>query len=240
MLFLEKVSVDNIKNQWDSIAELRFEQQRLGRDLSYVRYLKPTVLKFLEGKEYYNVLDLGCGNGDLTQNISRFSKSVVGLDFSIKNIELAKNYNYSKNIKYICEDAGEYLNDIHEFDVIVANMFLQDYHDLDGVINKIYNNLISGGVFIFTITHPLYWPKYWGYDKELWFDYNREIIIEAPFKISSESIEHKKTVHFHRPLEIYEKMLSKVGFEVDRRKDISTKDISSFQYPKFLAMKCIK
>ena len=35
----------------------------------------------------------------------------------------------------------------------------------------------DSGVFIFSITHPCYWPIYWNYYKEDWFDYNKELNI---------------------------------------------------------------
>lgn len=239
-MFLDRLLIDKIKEQWNDIAEIRFNQQRSGSDLSYIKYLKPTILEFLKGKKYTNLLDLGCGSGNLTKELSKHSKYVIGLDFSHKNIALAKSYNQATNVQYVCDDAGEYLENIKMFDLIVANMFLQDYQDLPGIIEKVYNNLTYDGRFIFTITHPLYWSKYWGYENEPWFDYKKEIIIEAPFKISSEKEINKNTIHFHRPFEMYIDNLQRVGFNIEMNKDIITKSLSSFNYPKFWAVACTK
>lgn len=239
-MILDELSIIKLKEQWNDIAEIRFNQQRSGSDLSYVKYLKPAIIELLGAKKYTHILDLGCGNGDLTKELSKYSNSIIGLDFSHKNIELAKSYNHSSNIQYVCDDAGEYLSGINAFDLIVANMFLQDYQDLPGIIEKIYNNLTSNGRFIFTITHPVYWSKYWGYENEPWFDYKKEIIIEAPFKISSEKITNKNTIHFHRPLEMYIDNLQRVGFNIEMSKDIITKNLSSFNLPKFWAVACTR
>ena len=239
-LILDELSIIKLKEQWNDIAEIRFNQQSSGSDLSYAKYLKPAILKFLDDNKYTYILDLGCGNGDLTKELSKYSNSIIGLDFSYKNIELAKNYNHSNNIQYICDDAGEYLSGNNAFDLIIANMFLQDYQDLPGIIEKVYNNLAYDGRFIFTITHPLYWPKYWRYENEPWFDYKKEIIIEAPFKISSDKKINKNTIHFHRPLEMYINNLQRVGFNIEISKDIITKGLSPFNFPKFWAVACIK
>ena len=239
-MILDELSIIKLKEQWNDIAEIRFNQQRSGSDLSYVKYLKPAIIELLGAKKYTHILDLGCGNGDLTKELSKYSNSIIGLDFSHKNIELAKSYNHSSNIQYVCDDAGEYLSGINAFDLIVANMFLQHYQDLPGIIEKIYNNLTSNGRFIFTITHPVYWSKYWGYENEPWFDYKKEIIIEAPFKISSEKITNKNTIHFHRPLEMYIDNLQRVGFNIEMSKDIITKNLSSFNLPKFWAVACTR
>ena len=49
------------------------------------------------------------------------------------------------------------------------------------------------------ITHPFFWPKYWGYESEEWYKYNEEIFIENEFSISFEK-EMGKTTYIHRPL----------------------------------------
>jgi len=71
-----------------------------------------------------------------------------------------------------------------------------------------------GGVFVATLAHPWFWPRYWGYEKEAWFSYSREIFIEAPFEISHHRTQFT-TTHIHRPLEYYLAAFASFGFSLD-------------------------
>jgi cyclopropane fatty-acyl-phospholipid synthase-like methyltransferase len=48
------------------------------------------------------VLDLCCGNGIITSEISKFCSTVMGIDFSEPLINIAQKYNKSKNVSYFC------------------------------------------------------------------------------------------------------------------------------------------
>jgi len=58
-----------------------------------------------------DVLDLCCGNGLITKSLSYECKSITGIDFSKKLIEIAKKHNSAQNIEYIYGD----INDIYNF-----------------------------------------------------------------------------------------------------------------------------
>jgi 2-polyprenyl-3-methyl-5-hydroxy-6-metoxy-1,4-benzoquinol methylase len=78
-------------------------------DETYKEILKSILCNL---KIYYNddVLDLCCGNGLITKSISYYCKSISGIDFSKKLIEIAKSHNSEKNIEYICGDVNEICN----------------------------------------------------------------------------------------------------------------------------------
>jgi 2-polyprenyl-3-methyl-5-hydroxy-6-metoxy-1,4-benzoquinol methylase len=70
------------------------------------------------------VLDIGCGNGALTYDLSKKAKEVVGIDINRQSIETAKKKYSALNIKYIVGDATEY-NFNGRFDVIVLSNVLE-------------------------------------------------------------------------------------------------------------------
>jgi hypothetical protein len=96
--------------------------------------------------------------------------------------------------------------------------------------------------FVATIIHPCFWPKYWGYEDELWFHYEVETFIEAPFVISKRQTE-VRTTHVHRPLEQYFKCFDEQGFRLDAiTEPMPSKDIQSlypvpWRFPRFLALR---
>lgn len=55
-----------------------------------------TAIKPLEG---LNILDIGCGGGLLCEPLARLGAKVVGIDASIKNIEVAKVHAKKSNLK---------------------------------------------------------------------------------------------------------------------------------------------
>jgi len=48
------------------------------------------------------VLDMCCGNGVITTEISRMCQSVIGIDFSEPLIKIAEKYNNPENVTYFC------------------------------------------------------------------------------------------------------------------------------------------
>src|SRR3989339_1917773 len=68
-------------------------------------------------KNFINILDIGCGNGFITNDLP--GKSIIGVDYSTKAIEQAKS-KCKKNIKFIQASIFD-LNQVFDkkFDLIV-------------------------------------------------------------------------------------------------------------------------
>lgn len=60
------------------------------------------IIKALCISDEDRLLDLGCGNGIRTLEISKKCKFVVGVDYSEPLIKIAKKYNNPSNISYYC------------------------------------------------------------------------------------------------------------------------------------------
>lgn len=56
------------------------------------------------------LLDLCCGNGVITYQLSKLVGEVIGIDFSSPNIDNARKFKSSKNITYIVHDAAELMD----------------------------------------------------------------------------------------------------------------------------------
>jgi len=84
-----------------------------------------------------SVLDIGCGNGYLTYDISEKAEKVVAVDLDRKNIELAKKKFFRQNITYVVADATR-LNLEEKFDVIVLSNILEHIEDRYSFLSRIY------------------------------------------------------------------------------------------------------
>jgi len=87
-------------------------------------------------KEGDIILDIGCGNGALTFDLSKKAKRVVGIDINEKNIKVAKNKYGSVNIEYKVGNATKDL-DNQKFDAVVLSNVLEHIKDREDFLNKI-------------------------------------------------------------------------------------------------------
>ena len=238
-------SLSCIEKEWDEIARHRQEQISSGNDLSFAYILKPSVLEMLEGCNLTRVLDLGCGTGELTNELGTVSSSVVGVDVSSHSVEIAQD---------TCADSTDisfYVGTVEEFakrwtgprfTTAVANMTLMTCLNVDTFIEATAKTIGQGGSLVATITHPWFWPQYRGYANADWFSYDKEIVIEAPFRISS-GIIACVTTHVHRPLVSYLDSLFKAGLLIDRivepypSEEIQALYPERWEFPRFLAFR---
>jgi hypothetical protein len=98
--------------------------------------------------------------------------------------------------------------------LVIANMFFMDCLDLRAVVRALAGCCTDNAVLLATITNPFVWPRYWRYEGREWFDYKREIVIEADFRIMEEAVTFK-TTHVHRPLSMYVDILRSNGFQIE-------------------------
>lgn len=238
----EKTSMD-LQIEWNRIATLRHRQIASGSDLSFSHVLLPLVQELLSGCNLKNVLDLGCGTGDLTKEVASLAAQVTGVDLSSESVAISrKTCADSTNVSFYVGTAEEFAHKWTDcqFTTVVSNMTLMDCMNLDSFLSAAAGLLSTNGSLIATITHPWFWPQYWGYADEPWFNYEKEIILEATFRISGE-ITDCVTTHVHRPLSCYLKSLSQAGFRVDRifepfpSEQVQTLYPERWKFPRFLA-----
>ena len=140
----------------------------------------PALRQLLPDFSGRRVLDLGCGYGwHCKYAASQGARAVLGIDASRQMLEVAKARNADPVIQYRDCSIEEYGYLPEEFDLVISNLALHYIADLDGVYQKVYGTLKSGGVFLFNIEHPVFtagveqsWvtdgdgrPLYWPVDR---------------------------------------------------------------------------
>ena len=227
---------EKIKSQWNNIAEDRYNDLISGRDSSFNTILLPAIFNVLTKCDLNNVLDLGCGVGVLTKEIAKIANNVTGIDISDQSINIAKkNLSYS-NIQFENVSIENHVpNSLYS--TILCNMVLMDMECNLFTLKKIKSCLTSNGKAIFIIIHPFFWPVYRNYYKNTNFDYQKEILVEEPFQISGKRYNHKKTIHFHRPLSFYINLFIKCGFRLIAMEELyDKKEKKDITYPRFLLL----
>ena len=128
-----------------------------------IKYIKDNIIKKFnlnssnKPLKTINILDIGCGGGLLSEPMSILGASVVGIDASKKNIEVAK-FHAKKNklkINYICA-SPEILKIQKKFDVILSMEIVEHVEDVNFFIKKSSELLKKNGLmFIATLNKTL-------------------------------------------------------------------------------------
>jgi len=102
------------------------------------------ILNLLDAKPGMRVLDLGCGDGLLTQQIADAGADVVGVDCDPAFVAAAKDRNLTV---HICD--GHHLDFSEEFDRVFSNAALHwMVADPVAVLRGVYRALRPGGLFV--------------------------------------------------------------------------------------------
>jgi trans-aconitate methyltransferase len=236
-------------HEWDKLALLRADHILSGKDLSFTSILIPCIIDLSRVSPKESVIDVGCGIGVLSEILSHRASRVVGVDSSSLSIKTATDlYGDIPNIQFLNLTLSSFAsrNQSNSFQLAIANMFLMNVPDLETTLSQLHDLLSPGGHLVFTVTHPCFWPFYWGYASEPWFRYNKEMPVESTFRISLESYGGLRSTHFHRPLEFYLDALRTEGFNVDHilepmpSKELEAKYPQPWAFPRFLGVRCIR
>lgn len=113
----------------------------------------PTILDMLGNIKGKNILDIGCGKGQLTEKIAKKEAQVIGIDTD----ELKINNARGKKGTYIVGDAREVYFSDQLFDQVVCSMtalYLND-KELEKSFKRIESVLREKGIFILADIHPV-------------------------------------------------------------------------------------
>lgn len=91
-----------------------------GRDGAFVHELAGGVLEWLAAHPGERILDLGCGDGQLTERIAATGASVVGIDASPQMIEAAR----ARGVKADQGPAEKLPYPDHIFEAVFSNAVL--------------------------------------------------------------------------------------------------------------------
>ena len=140
---------NKIQKFWDKQAK-RYDSSERQFDPVYKNVITKTW-KYLNIVD--NVLDFGCATGTKTIQLADGTKHIHGLDISTEMINEAIKKKDKANIKNISFSQGTiYNNDFEKasFDNIIAYGIIHLLEDKEKVIQRIYELLKPGGLFIST------------------------------------------------------------------------------------------
>lgn len=127
----------SINNNWDSSL---YDDK-----ISFVSKLGKDVVALLNPQPRERILDLGCGTGDLTNEILQSGAIPVGIDYSSSMIEKAR-HKYPNIIFKV--DNGETFQVTEQFDAVFSNAALHWMTNPSKVVESVWLALRNGGRFV--------------------------------------------------------------------------------------------
>jgi 2-polyprenyl-3-methyl-5-hydroxy-6-metoxy-1,4-benzoquinol methylase len=139
------------KSHWNTFQE-RIEEQhflkQVGKTVNKEPIRKELLGEIVQGiistlkiNGDDDILDLCCGNGIITKTVSDYCRTITGIDFSRKLIEIAKRYNGTNNAEYICADVGDLKNALQGkcYDKVFMYEALQyfDYRQFEQLLSNL-------------------------------------------------------------------------------------------------------
>jgi len=109
----------------------------------FVADLGQDVLSWADVRPGLRILDLGCGDGALTQKLDAGGGKVVAVDASTSMVEAAKAIGLDARVM-----SGEALQFNDEFDLVFSNAALHWMLDADAVITGVNRALVRRGRFV--------------------------------------------------------------------------------------------
>ena len=120
-----------------------WDPSRYARNARFVAELGQPVIELLAPQPGERVLDLGCGDGVLTEKLVALGCVVVGVDGSRQQVEAARARGLEAHVM-----DGEALSFVDEFDAVFSNAALHWMKRPEAVVAGVWRALRPGGRFV--------------------------------------------------------------------------------------------
>lgn len=116
---------------------------------------QPALASLMPDVQGLDVLDLGCGSGDLCRKVKRLgARSVVGVDVSRNMLALAQK-EVPEGVHFLNRAIEDCAFSTGSFNLILSSLAFHYVENLDGLFKKAHGWLREAGVLIFSMEHPI-------------------------------------------------------------------------------------
>ena len=221
---------------WGGVATW-YDKHLEGSDTYHTKVILPSLLRALGDIKGKDVLDLACGQGFFARALFACGANVTGIDIGKELIASAENIQKGEKnkIHYFVSGADDlYMLKDKSMDLVVCVLALQNIENITGTFKEVSRVIRKGGKFIFVLNHPAFrnpQSSAWGYSESEKVQYRRvdNYLSESKVKIDmtpGNEKEKKYTISFHRPLQLWSKLLSKHSFAITRMEEWESHRVS--------------
>jgi SAM-dependent methyltransferase len=125
------------------VGSQHWDPERYERNARFVAELGAPLIELLAPRAGERILDLGCGDGFLTERLAALGCEVVGVDSSPEQVAAAQRRGLEAHVA-----RAEALPFVAEFDAVFSNAVLHWVKDAAGAIAAVRRALRPGGRFV--------------------------------------------------------------------------------------------
>ena len=201
---------------WEDHAEWWIDGFTEGADPEYTEQILPLAAGELDG--FDRVLDIGCGDGQISRLAAERGASVVGVDPTWNQIRVAADR--GGGAAFARSGAAELPFADGSFDAAVACLVFEHIDDVDGAIAEVARVVRPGGRFSFFLNHPLLQTPGSGWIDDHTVDPSEQYWRVGPYLAEQsfvEQVEQGVFIRFvHRPLSRYLNALADHGLLLEQ------------------------
>ena len=203
-------------------AKKYYELDKSSQELKI--YAERTMLEKLKNNKFNSILEIGCGDGHFLENFN--NKEVLGIDLDLGMISQAQTDIRNNLLFADILDKKFVKKQKNYFDIVSSNYVFMEMKEkqVQKAFRNIFEILKPKGEFYFIITNPKTREKKFPGYKLVFsddFDYNKK---DLEFKVF---LQTKKGNYvdvgirdYHMPLENYDRLLGKSGFNKIEKTEI--------------------
>ena len=221
---------------WGDVASW-YDKHLEGDDTYHTKVILPSLMRMIGDVKGKDVLDLACGQGFFTRSLAQATTHITGIDIGKELIASAEamQKGVTTKIKYFVTSADDlFMIKDTSMDVVVCVLALQNIENIQGTMKEVSRVLKKGGKFIFVLNHPTFRiPKAsaWGYHEAEKIQFRRidTYLSESKIKIDmtpGSQKDKKFTISFHRPLQVWSKLLQKNHLAITRMEEWESHKVS--------------
>jgi SAM-dependent methyltransferase len=202
---------------WETHAEWWIDGFTDGADPEYEEQILPLAARELAGAA--TVLDVGCGDGQVSRLAAKLGAAVIGIDPTWNCVRVADERGTT------VARAGAAALPFAEgsFDAVVACLVFEHIRDVDDAIAEVSRVLRPGGRFCFFLNHPLLQTPNSGWIDDQFLDPPEQYWRIGEYLVENETIEEVEKDVFipfiHRPLSRYVNTLAEHGLLLERMEE---------------------
>ncbi len=199
--------------QWDRHARWWQREFSAGADPEYEDQILPLVARHLQGSR--RVLDIGCGEGQVSRRVASQGAQVVGLDPTAAQVEVARDRGGGP--VYLRARAEALPCRSESFDTVLVCLALEHVDAFEEAIGEVARVLEPGGRFVLLLAHPLLQAP-----GSAWID--DRVLGEMYWRVGAYLTEERKfhevapgvdLLFIHRPLSRYVHAMGRAGLLID-------------------------
>lgn len=216
---MKKMQHDSSTIAWNALGDEWFELAQTGESRNY--FIMPNMLKYIGDVAGKKILDLGCGEGGYSRELSKRGAQVISVDCSEKAIEYARSLAKKDNLQiehYVRNSNDLFDIESEQFDIVLCSMMLMDCEDFEGTLKEVVRVLKSNGRLFASVLHPCFDGNHESGIGRQGTGIDRQVVVmnyfepkewEAPLWNGTIPV-----IWRHRTLEDYVKTFIKVGLTI--------------------------